>query len=300
MKKYFLISLLILIPCIANAQNDGAANTGMSFLKLGVTSRAISLGEAVVSNVTDASATNYNPAALFGGDKVNLLFMHNENILGIRTEFIAAKVKFSKLALGFSVNNTSVGSIQLREIPGASLGSFDAQDFAIGLSGAYKINDMLQIGVTAKFLFEKIYIDNADGYAFDFGGLYTNKKFSAGIALANLGSMNNLRSSPTKLPSSVRFGGSYLLDFPKISGGLRIAVDGYKVLDGGKIHANTGAEFVYKDFLSIRAGYQSGYDDRTLTTGLGLKYRAFNLDYAFVPYKYSLGNSHTFTLGASF
>ncbi len=300
MKKYFLISLLILVPVIANAQNDGAANTGLSFLKLGVTSRAISLGEAVVSDIDDASATNYNPAALLGGDNVNVLFMHNENILGIRTEYFAGKVKFKKIALGLSINNTSISDIQIREIPGAPLGTFDAQDFAIGLSGAYKINDMFQFGVTAKFLFEKIYIDNADGYAFDFGGLYSNKKLSLGVSLANVGSMNALRNTATVLPTSIRFGGSYLLDFPNITSGLRIAADGYKVLNGGTFHANAGAEFVYKNFLAIRAGYQSGYDDRTLTTGIGLKYKSFNLDYAFVPYKYSLGNSHTFTLGASF
>jgi hypothetical protein len=300
MKKLFLIASLILIPVFVFAQNDGAANTGLSFLKLGVTSRAVSLGEAVVSTVNDASATFYNPAALFNGSKVNVLFMHNENILGIRTEYLAAKVKFSKIALGFSVNNTSISNIQIREIPGAPIGTFDAQDFALGLSGAYKINDMLQFGITAKFLYEKIYVDNADGYAFDIGGLYTNKKISLGIALANFGSMNNLRNTPTKLPASIRLGGSYLLDFAKISSGLKIAVDGYKVIDGGKFHGNAGAEFVYKDFLSIRAGYQSGYDDRNLTTGIGLKYKAFNLDYAFVPYKYSLGNSHTFTLGTSF
>ena len=112
--------------------------------------------------------------------------------------------------------------------------------------------------------------------------------------------MNALRNTATVLPTSIRFGGSYLLDFSKITSGLRIAADGYKVLNGGTFHANAGAEFVYKNFFAIRAGYQSGYDDRTITTGIGLKYKAFNLDYAFVPYKYSLGNSHTFTLGASF
>lgn len=296
---YFLASITLLSAGIF-AQNDGAGNTGLSFLKLGVTSRSISLGDAVVSSSNDASATHYNPAALFNGRKVNVLFMHNSNIIGIRTEYLAAKVTLSKLALGLSLNNTSVNDIEIREIPGQLEGTFNAQNFAMGLSGAYKINDKLSIGITAKFLFEKIYVDNSSGYAFDFGGLYSDKNFSVGAALANFGKMNALRSYSTKLPASVRIGGSYLLGFKKISSSLRIAVDGYKVLDGGKFHANTGAEFLYKDFLAIRAGYQSGYDDRSLTTGIGLKYKAFNLDYAFIPYKYSLGSSHTFTLGTSF
>lgn len=299
--KKLLISIFVLgISLSLHAQNDGAGNTGLAFLKLGVTSRSIALGESVVSNVDDASATFYNPAALLKGSNVNLLFMHNASILGVRTEFFAAKVKFSKLALGLSLNNTAVNDIEIREIPGVPQGTFDAQNFAMGLTGAYKLSENLQIGATAKFIYEKIYVDNASGYAFDFGALYTNKKLSVGLAIANFGSMNTLRNQASKLPSSVRGGLSYLLDFPKISGNLRISADGYKVLDGGKTHANVGAEFLYKNFLAIRAGYQSGYEDRTITTGIGLRYKAFNLDYAFVPYKYSLGNSHTFTLGTSF
>ncbi len=226
--------------------------------------------------------------------------MHNEQILGIRTEFLGAKIKMNKFALGFSVNNTSVSDIQVRQIPGTAQDVFTAQDFAFGISAAYKINNMLQFGITGKFLYEKIFIDNSNGYALDLGGLYTNGKISAGISVANIGSMNVLRNQATKLPTSIRFGASYLIPFEKINGGLRIAADGYKVLDGGLLHGNAGAEFVYKDFLSIRAGYQTGYDDRSLTTGIGLRYKAISLDYAFVPYKYSLGNSHTLTLGTSF
>lgn len=292
--------LLILSAGFVFAQNDGAGNTGLAFLKLGVTSRAVSLGEAVVSSTNDASATHYNPAALFNGSRVNLVFMHNEQILGVRTEFLAGKIKMDKLALGFSVNNTSVDNIEVREIPGEPLEKFTAQNFAMGFSVGYKVNDMLQLGVTGKFLFEKIFVDNASGLAIDFGGLYTKDKLSVGASISNLGSMSQLRNESSKLPSSVRLGGSYLFDIPGISSNLRVSIDGYKVLDGGKLHANTGAELLYKDFLAIRAGYQSGYENKSLTTGIGLKYKSFNLDYAFVPYKYSLGSSHTITLGTDF
>ncbi len=285
---------------LAFSQNDGAANTGLSFLKLGVTSRSISMGDAVVSYNEDASATFYNPAGMFFGPKVNALFMHNEQVLGIRTEFLAAKVKLEKFAFGLSLNNTSVDNIDIREIPGQPQGTFTAQNFAFGLSVGYKVNENLSLGVTGKFLFEKIYIDNASGMAFDFGGVYSQNKFSVGLAFSNFGSMNELRTEATKLPSAIRGGASYLLDLPKLSSTLRIGVDGYKVMDGGKMHANAGAELLYKDFLALRVGYQSGYENKNLTTGIGIKYKVFNLDYAFVPYKYSIGSSHTITLGTNF
>lgn len=300
MKKIFIILIILFTSGNILAQNDGPGSTGLSFLKLGVTSRAVSLGEAVVSSSDDASAVHYNPAAMFLGSNVNVLFMHNESIIGIRTEYLAGKVKMDKLALGFNVNNTSVSDIQVREIPGAPEATFTSQDFELGFSGAYRINESLQFGIGVKFLYEKIYIDNNDGYAFDFGGLYSKDKLSIGAAFANLGHMNSLRSQSTVLPASFRLGASYLFPFSGINAVLRASADGYKVLNGGIIHGNGGAEFIYKDLLSIRAGYQTGYEDRNITTGIGLKYKAFNLDYAFVPYKYSLGNSHTFTLGVSF
>jgi hypothetical protein len=295
-----IIAVTLLNSPFLFAQNDGAGNTGLAFLKLGVTSRSIALGESVVSYTSDASSTHYNPAGMFNGSKTNLVFMHNEQVLGVRTEFLAGRVKMEKWALGFSVNNTSVDEIEIREIPGAPTGEFTAQNFAMGFSVGYKINEMLSIGTTGKFLFEKIYVDNSSGFAFDFGGQYTRDKISVGAAISNLGSMSELRNESTKLPASIRLGGSYLFMITGITSTLRVGLDGYKVLDGGAFHANTGAEFLYKDFLALRVGYQSGYENKNLTTGIGLKYKAFNLDYAFVPYKYSLGSSHTITLGANF
>jgi len=294
------IAFLSLTVTVTFSQNDGSGNTGLAFLKLGVTSRAISLGEAVVSSTNDASATHYNPAGMFNGSKTSLVFMHNEQVLGVRTEFLAGSFKFSKVALGFSVNNTSVDDIQIREIPGEQTGQFTAQNLALGLSLGYKVNEMLSLGLTGKFLFEKIYVDNASGIALDLGGLYTKENLSIGAAISNLGSMSQLRNESTKLPASIRLGGSYSIILVGITSKLLIGVDGYKVLSGGKFHANTGAELQYKDFLALRVGYQSGYENKSITTGIGLKYKAINLDYAFVPYKYSLGSSHTITLGTNF
>jgi hypothetical protein len=298
MKSYIL--LFVFCAGTAYAQNDGAGNTGLSFLKMGITSRAISLGEAVVSSSDDASATHYNPASLLLGSRTNILFMHNEQILGIRSEYLAAKVKLEKLAFGLSIYNTSISDIEVREIPGEPLDKFTAQNFALGISAAYKINEMLHVGVTTKFLYEKIYIDNASGFAVDFGGYYSIERLSIGAVIANLGSMSKLRSESSTLPSSLRLGGSYLIDIDKLNGALRVGADGFKVFDGGKFHINGGAEFIYKEFLSIRAGYQTGYENKNFTTGLGIKYKAMSLDYAFVPYMYSLGSSHTVTLAASF
>jgi len=295
-----LMCILFAFNSLSFSQNDGSANTGLSFLKLGVSSRAISMGEAVVSNSEDASALHYNPGAIFLGSPANILAVHSENVLGIRTEYLAAKFKLSKVAFGVSVILASIDDIEVREIPGEPIDKFSARNFALGLTAAYKLNQYFQFGLTGKFIYEKIYIDNASGFAGDVGILYIRDKISAGFSLANFGSMNELRSQATKLPTSIRLGGSYLFDIPQLNASLRISIDGFKVLDGGVLHANTGAEFLYKDLLAIRAGYQSGYENKSLTTGIGIRFKGISLDYAFIPYRFSQGNSHTLTLGYDF
>ena len=167
MKVVALSIFIVFLGSCLHAQNDGPANTGLSFLKLGVTSRALSMGEAVVSNSDDASALHYNPGALFLGPAANVLVMHNESILGVRTEYLGAKFKLSRFAFGLSINATSVDGIEVREIPGEPIDKFDARNFAVGLTAAYKINEYFQFGLTGKFIYEKIYIDNASGVAID-------------------------------------------------------------------------------------------------------------------------------------
>lgn len=61
--------------------------------------------------------------------------------------------------------------------------------------------------------------------------------------------------------------------------------------DGAK--ADWGVERSYRN-LSLRAGYQTGYDEKNFSFGLGITYRNFHLDYAFVPYQSDLGSAHRF------
>jgi hypothetical protein len=52
--------------------------------------------------------------------------------------------------------------------------------------------------------------------------------------------------------------------------------------------------------LFLRAGYQTGHDEKNFAFGMGVEYRKFRLDYAFVPYQSDLGNAHRFGIVADF
>lgn len=301
MKKYiFLKLLLISLFCnVLYAQNDGAGNTGLAFLKLGAGARSIAMGEAFSSVTDDATAFIYNPARLSSGLKSNVSLMHNESVQDLKTDFIAAKFPLSeKFTLGVGLFTTSITGIEIRNIPGAPVDKFDSRNLSTGISLGYKINKNLSLGVTGKYVFEKIYVDEASGLAFDFGTNFSKDNYSLAVVLSNLGSVDELKNQSSKLPTSVRIGGSYRLSKDKFN--FILGLDGFKVLDGGSFHINAGGEAGYKDFVFLRLGYQTEYDNKGLTTGIGFKYKSINIDYAFVPYNSEFGSSNTFSLGFNF
>jgi hypothetical protein len=296
--KFYIIILSLILTNYTFAQNDGAGNTGLAFLKLGVGARSIAMGEAFSSLSDDATSVIYNPARIVFGLSNSVTLMHNASAQDLSNDFIAAKVVFGKFGIGFGILKSGVDNIEVRLAPGAALDKFNSENLSMNLSLGYKINDFVSIGLTSKLLYEKIYIDEASGTGFDFGCNYNKDNSSFAFVISNIGSMNALRNSSTKLPTSFRFGGSY--SFPLKNFNIVLCLDGFKVLDGGLFHLLTGGEVSYKDFIFLRAGYQTNYENKAFSTGLGLKYKSLSFDYAFIPYYDSFGTGNIFSLGLTF
>jgi hypothetical protein len=293
------LQLAILTACVILCSAGTAAQTGssgMAFLKLGVGGRSLGMGEASVTS-DDPSAAFYNPAAPGFSSSSGIMLMHKAWFQDVKTEYLMAHTSLGSLHIGVSVNNTSVGDIQVREIPGPADGTFDTRNAAIGLTAAYRVDTNLAIGATGKFLFEKFLVDEASGLGVDLGAIYTTPwQVRIGASVTNLGSMNALRDEATLLPTTYRFGASYALDLPTLSGSAIVAGEIVNFSRDGVSHFHAGAEYLYNEFLALRAGYQSGYEARSATAGLGIRYGTLHLDYAFMPSQYDLGSSHTVSL----
>jgi len=300
MKKIlFLIAASNLaMTCMLFAQ---AGQTGLAFLKLGVGARALGMGEAYSAAGDDPSAAYYNPAALSALSCPQFIFMHKEWIQDVRTEFIGAAVPLDKFALGVSVNSTSVNDIEIRSTPGPALGTFSARNASIGISGSYNIDSSLSLGVTGKFVYEKILIDDASGYAADIGGIYrTPWNITLAAGFNNIGSLSALADEASKLPRFFRGGGAFRTYIESIDGTLTLSSDILSYTGENKTHLHMGAELDYRRSFALRLGYQTGYDARNFSGGLGLREGVFSVDYAFVPFRYDLGSTHTFSLGICF
>jgi hypothetical protein len=57
---------------------------------------------------------------------------------------------------------------------------------------------------------------------------------------------------------------------------------------------------MYDHALALRLGYETGYESRGFTAGLGFCYSIVQLDYAYVPFSLGLGEAHIFSMGFQF
>ncbi|HSG27998.1 MAG TPA: PorV/PorQ family protein, partial [Candidatus Krumholzibacterium sp.] len=279
----------------------GEAGTGLTFLSLGVSARRLGMGEAYIAVPDDPSSMHFNPAALSLVDHTALSLMHREWIQDTDIEYIAGGAKFNKFALGFSVYYVSIPDIEIRSVPGPPVGTFSARNAALGLSAAYDVSEALAIGATAKYVYEKILVDDAGGMVFDIGGVYsTPHGIRLGLSLLNLGSISALRYESSTPPRSFRGGASYTGELSSFPAVLTASMDVISPLEEGSSHVHVGGEAKLYETIAIRIGYQTGYDARDITLGTGFTTGIVTVDYAFVPTRYDLGSTHAFSLTLAF
>ncbi len=293
-KENIAIKILVLLFISSAILAQSAGESGLAFLKFGFGARNIAMSDLGVVSVNDLSALNYNPSLIALNNKTQLSFSHNSLFQDLNSEMFGASFSIFGLPVAVGVNTTTVANIEVRSQPGDVESVFSAHYFAGSISTAYEIINNFYAGATVKYLYENIFSDDANGLGFDFGISYQGlvNGLSLGAALRNIGSMNELRAQPTKLPTDLRIGAAYnyslinsRLDFTLLAGF-------QKYLEQTDSHLHAGGEVVYDKMLALRVGYVSGYDSKSISTGFGIKWKGINLDYAFVPFKYGLGDSH--------
>jgi len=292
----FFMIVILFSTNFSVAQTGNAGATGLAFLKLGVGARAGGMGGAFSAISDDATATFWNPAGLTYS-RAQVAFTHTKWLQDITNEFLAITFPAFRGTLGLSFYANNVGGIERRLNPSEEpIGTVEANDVALGLSYATSISSSLKAGLTVKYLYEKIFIESAAGYAFDFGLIL--QPFSNPLQLAvvaqNFGSMDKLRAESINLPKTVRLGVSYLFALDGIGGKVLLAADGVKVIETD-FRGSFGAELQFKSQLAVRVGYQTGLSRQAFGGGLGLKMNRYYLDYGFIPFDSNFGDTHRFS-----
>lgn len=296
MKKIYLIVLLVSVQAFAQSSGE----SGLAFLKHGFGARNIAMGDFGVASAKDITALYYNPALLTESQFAQLAFSHNSLFQDLCSEVFGLSFSAFGLPIAIGANTTNISNIEIRTKPGESEGTFTAHYFYGSLSTAYKFNSEISAGATVKYLYESLYSDESTGLAFDIGLSYKNlvDGLTLGASLKNIGNMNSLRTESTELPNELNVGAAYDLYL----GNIRVTVLGglQEYLKEEKAHAHFGGEFSYKENFFVRAGLVGGYDSKSLSTGFGVNWNSLQIDYAYVPVKYGLGDSHIISLAYSF
>ena len=297
-RTMLFIGAMFLIIHFSPVRAAGPETTGLSFLKVGAGARAVGMGEAYSAVALDASATYWNPAGLAAQEKSEFAFTHNKWLQEINNEFAAVSFHIKSHAFGISVMTQNIGGIERRTGPSEEpIGEFNAHNVMAGISYARHISRNFAVGVTAKFLYEKIYVEESSGAAIDIGVRYHTavSGLTCAFVLQNFGFVSELKNESSKLPRMARVGAAYLLPREILQGQIIIATDVVQVFEGNS-HLNLGAEYLLSNMFAFRLGYQTGYEEKDIHLGLGFYFSRYRLNYAFVPFSFDLGNTHRFSI----
>ena len=302
--KHLYVPTLLFVT-LALALPAQAQEAGLDFLRIGINAAAGAMGDAQVAASRDAFSTYWNPAGLAAATTNMAAVSHRIWIGDVRMYDVAARFRAGrKGAVGLAVTATDSGDLEAREAPGVPDGTFSAQFISVGASYARRFGP-LRAGATAKYLRERIFENDATGYALDAGvqldvaqGLVL-----LGAALQNLGEMSTLEREATEVPTTLRVGAAA---FPFH---ILAAADGTRLLDVAlaaevshlfpdaltRLHA--GASLTVLDLIIVRAGFITQDELRGATFGLGLHYDALFFDYAYLPFEGGFGGpGHILTL----
>lgn len=338
MKNMIILGLILIVPALF-AQEKDAAKVGITaapFLEIGVGSRAIGMGGAFVATANDASALYWNPAGIAGMRNGQLLLMHSPWLAGITFQFAGVVIPLGQLGtLGGTLTSLNSGEMDVRTVdqPEGTGEIFSATDLALGLSYARSLTDRFSIGFNAKYIYQKIWHEKAQGFALDVGTLFVTgfHGLRIGAALTNFGTEMrlagkellvfhdvdpnilgnnervpaNLQTDSWPLPMTFQFG--LATEFLKTTTQrLTVAVDALHPYDNTE-SLNMGGEYAFREMIFLRTGYRDLFlkdAEQSWTFGLGIANRLVgNLNIAF-DYAYAdfgrLENTQRFSLLITF
>ena len=324
-----VVALAAFIAIFSTGTVYAQGEAGAHCLIIPPSARANGLGQSYVAIADDATGIWWNPGGLaFVNRAVDL--MHSQLVPELASdvfyEYFGGAFKVEGLGtVGGSLIYLTYGDWEARGPADNYLGTASSWEVAPTLSGAVKVFNDVGIGMNLKFIYidlapARVTVEGQPGrghsVAIDVGGLWKVPEFSVagykvsrlnvGLCVSNLGpSITFINAEQAaSLPRNLRAGFAYSPFYTDVSK-LTVTVDVNKPLVVWA-RSNTyhfGAEFVYIDLITVRAGYMHDKDGNIMdpTYGLGFSFnKRYRIDWASIPQAKELGRVHRWSMGVTF
>ncbi len=325
MRKGILTILILILTVTLVFSGDELSKVGTTmaqFLKVGVSGRGTALGDAYVAGVNDPTAMAWNPAGMQQIGKRAFALSHTQLFADITLNYAGLVIPVTPhQSLGISVIYLNSGNIDLTTIeePEGTGETFTATDAAIGVSYSRRLTERFVLGLTVKYIQEKLYHEKASTFAFDIGSQFDTGIYGMrlGMALQNFGGKMKLdgpdldmpltdpetgyenksgaRMQTLEWPIPLLFKMGIMMDLvgknseimKSAKNRFSIALEANDPIDH-YLRFNFGAEYEWNGMFALRAGYKLNYDEASFTAGAGFKVNMggtlLQLDYSFNDY----------------
>ncbi|MBI4396536.1 MAG: PorV/PorQ family protein, partial [Elusimicrobia bacterium] len=254
-------------------------------------------GEAYTALADDANSVAWNPAGLGRLSAPQFTAMHAQWFQEADYEFLAAAYPFGWGTLGVGFVSLSVEGIEKRLTDNDTADStFDSLDAAYTLSYGTSLSENWTAGLSATFINQELDGRTASGVSGDAGCQWQtpHRPLTLALAVRRAGSGLKFVDESDPLPMTVAAGAAYKV----LEDRVRIGLDLRRPNDND-LQYSLGTEFEqpfpWELAGILRAGYNSAGTDPTdglsgVSIGMGLTWRGFRFDTAWVPYGV-LGNT---------
>ncbi|MCB0762221.1 MAG: type IX secretion system protein PorQ [Flavobacteriales bacterium] len=148
-------------------------------------------GNLIAMNESDVNLGKYNPALLDSAchRNVSLSYINYFAQTNFGSAIYAHHLDSLNITLAASVDFFSYGKMTRFDAAGNDLGTFNAGDYVVTVSGGMPIDSSFSVGANVKFIYASLADYYSLGAAVDLGGSYVNRKhlFTAGVVMKNLG-----------------------------------------------------------------------------------------------------------------
>ncbi len=275
------------------------------FLKIGISARAVGLGEAYTAVTKSADAFFYNPAALSRIHSVDIFASHSSWFAGLNYQALGIAKNFGKAGaacLSLSTLQSDEMKVRTPLQPDGTGETFYVGNYRIGLSYAKFLTDKVALGIGINYLNLSMWKYSVNSFSADLGVIFLTDfhGFRFGMSIVNFGPEIKFIKEQYAIPTNFSFGAA----IEPIKYGrhiLTLAFSTIKSTDAEQ-KLRIGTEYNYNN-LALRAGYKFGLDEESWSVGCGLKIIIANLKMK-IDYAYSnfgiIGDRNLFTLGLSF